>query len=646
MGGQDIVATHHAILVGINDYSDSPLTSCVRDVEGIKNYLEEALDGVQIQILTATGNESPKSCIPAKDHALPPTYENVTAAFRRVTFEAKAGDFVYIHYSGHGTRMVPHAEFSNRSTGDLALVLLDEKEQNTTRYLWGSRLAFSLKAMVDKGLVVTLVLDCCFSATVYRRDNHGVRSLAYDAEIDSKPPSDFEDGLEYAAIHSAERNASMRENYLLNPDRYAILVACGPHEVAKELISEDGKSHGALSYFLLKTFTECDGLRKRHKDIYHHLCAKFQETCPQQKPAHFGNKNQAFFGDVKWEANITPLWIVERDRNLQLQAGQAHNICYGDEFALSRFGLAGSDSSSRGDLMKAKVAHTRGLTSDLRLLGTTSIRVQTGWIAKPLTRLSFQKYPIRLAANLPNRDELVTALKDQGLDVSTAMDERPFSFHVVMSSNQEYEILDESDQEIINLLSMPQDQADASYVCRIVEHLVKFKQVKNLDNEDPSDTFQQSFDVYMMSKDDCFRPKCLIEVEHGRNQLELIVENKGEEVLYLYFYNLGPHWQIENILRGSYEVLPPKDNCRGFTGVFKKRLKTRIPREMEENVHHHCNDFIKVFVTSQQTSFDLLELPRLGESIKKSVQDRVGGGGGSQVAENWVALNFPIRTFI
>ena len=48
-----------------------------------------------------------------------PTYGNVTSSLKEMSSRAKAGDFIYIHYSGHGTRI------PNSSTGDLALVLLE-----------------------------------------------------------------------------------------------------------------------------------------------------------------------------------------------------------------------------------------------------------------------------------------------------------------------------------------------------------------------------------------------------------------------------------------------------------------------------------------------------------------------------------------
>lgn len=87
--------------------------------------------------------------------------------------------------------MPPCFNFSNQSTRDLALVLL-EGDQSLELCLRGPRLTGLLKGMVDKELVVTLVLDCCFSTTVYRNSGLNVRYLPY--------------GLTAASTHSLDPN--------------------------------------------------------------------------------------------------------------------------------------------------------------------------------------------------------------------------------------------------------------------------------------------------------------------------------------------------------------------------------------------------------------------------------------------------------
>ncbi|MCJ1423303.1 hypothetical protein MMC29_001185 [Sticta canariensis] len=655
MDNRETIVTHHAILIGIDAYTVRPLTSCVHDVQEIKKHLESVLlNSVHIQMLTAPNSTILESDTLAEGSVLWPTHDNVISAFKKTYSLAKAGDFLYIHYSGHGTRAESglDRQFSNRFTGDLALVLLEKEEE----YLRGWILANWLKAMVDKGLVVTLVLDCCFSATVVRDkheknddddrdDDPTIRSLPYDAEIDSKYPMTRENSPGNGADYFADRDVSMRPNWLINPDGYAIIVACGPHELAKG-ITYDGQSYGALSFFLLGTFKEYGGLRRKNKNIYSRLCARFLKDKPQQNPVLFGNKNQGFFGKISSEIDTNPVSIFrDGNGNLQLQAGQAHGVCDKDLFTLHPLGSVESNLNSKGEPLIAKVTQVRALTSYVELLETTSGCDLIGWIAQPRTRAFHQKFPIRLDSSLPYRDEWCATLNDRSL-VNVDIDEHSFSFHALLNSCNEYEILDESGHKIINLPTMSRDQADVSSVCDILEHLGRYQRVEALANKTPADAFMESFKVQIVGRSgEIFDPECVVETEHSEQEpmFELRVVNKGSKSLYVFVYDMSPCWQIENIIRASYEVIPPRNRDEHFQGMFTKRLRTVVPDQMQKKGHHECQDIIKVFVASVPTSFDLLELPKAGESAKTKTPSRESQAH-SDVPEEWVALNFPIRT--
>jgi hypothetical protein len=638
---------HYAVLIGIDAYPDRPLKACVHDVQKIKESLQGQPIPIEIRTLTATENPHSEFSGPTEDQMFWPTYHNVVSAFEKVTTLAKPGDFIYIHYSGHGTRVEPHSESSNTATGDLALVLLDGNEGNDVRYLWGPRMAFSLKAMVEKGLVVTLVLDCCFSASVYRHSDSNVRFLPYNAETDSKFPLDLERIPDAGVRDSGSRSASMLPNWLINPDQYGMLTSCGPQEEASEFITQDGQIHGALSYFLL-SLIKSGGFTRKHRDIYRQLCARFRECWPQQNPVLYGNKEQRFFGYGDLERNIVPITIYRSGSDLQLQAGKAHGICDGDRFALcSPRSTESVISDSKGDIVVAQVTQARGLTSNLELLDTKAIYAHTELIAKPLIRVFLRGLPISLASNLPHRDEWIVALKGRLFDIHGDTDKQASPFHLLLDSDEEYIILDEYDKKIMNLPTMSRYQTDIGYICDILEHLARYQQVRDLSNKIPADPFIDTFQARIINRlGQVFLPGCLVEVEEDKEAkftLELQVENKGKDTIYAYMYNMSPFWQVEDIYCGSYEAIPPRNRDLGFTGASRKKLKTMVPVEMREKGHRVCEDVVKVFITSQPTSFDFLELPKLGDQIKRNTKSRVSRGG-SNASEEWAALDFPIRT--
>ena len=85
-----------AILIGINYVGQQgQLSGCHNDVNNIKEYLisKQGFKEKDMLILMDDG----------KHH--PPTRKNIMDAFRRITQYSKADDVVFIHYSGHGSRV-------------------------------------------------------------------------------------------------------------------------------------------------------------------------------------------------------------------------------------------------------------------------------------------------------------------------------------------------------------------------------------------------------------------------------------------------------------------------------------------------------------------------------------------------------------
>jgi hypothetical protein len=633
---------YYAILIGIDTYQEKPLQGSVRDVQKVKQFLEGLPEPVQIHLLTSTKSEDPASSTPTQNSTAWPTYKNVTSAIEQVTLKANAGDYVYIHFSGHGTRGAPQSQFSNHSTGDLALVLLDKTPKNNVRYLWGPTLAIALKAMVDKGLVVNLVLDCCFSASVFRRKDPAVRFLPFDASIDDEIVTDLTIDLGDGSTQpagSAARDVSMLPNWLINPDGYAIITACGPNEEAREIEGPDKQIHGALSHLLLEVM-EHTSLQQSHGELFNQLCAKFQLFNVRQHPVFYGNKHQRFFQHPSLRGDGAQLRAVSDEASgIHLEAGQAHGVCIGDQFLLSPL-----SSVIGGIPRRAVIARAGDLTSDLDIIDNTTL-IETdrmGWTAKPHTKLLLQRYAVRLASSISRREEWVQFLEDRSLLV-VGSETPQIAFHLSLSSAEEYQIYNKIGQRIVNLPAMRQDQIGMYQVCDIIQHLANFELVRAMKNASPSAQFQQSFSVHIISGERVFDELDPIEVNH-EDRVHLRVENKGNRDLYVFVYYLGSRWQVENVLRGTYEVVPPLSRDLGFTGLLMKKIVMKVPAEMVEKGHDYCEDIIKVFVTSRATSFDMIELPKLGTTRVVAKDLKIERGRSGKEAEDWMASDFSVRT--
>ncbi|KAJ3577746.1 hypothetical protein NPX13_g2820 [Xylaria arbuscula] len=637
MRQQHAVPSHYAILIGINCYKTKPLNGAVRDVQNAKARLEEALQPVHIRMFMATKSTDPTHCNPIEDPQLWPTKKNITSTFDEITELAAPGDFIYIHYSGHGTRQEPDIRSYNQSSGDLALVLLTGDEKNPETYLFGRSLAYRLNAMVEKGLVVTVVLDCCFSASIYRNvHDPSVRLLPYDLEIGSQSKEDTPlqlGGFEY-------RDVSMLPNWLIDQNKYAILVACGPHEKAVEAKFDDGQKHGALSYVLLGILKESNRFGQSIGDISEYIRAEFRKRLLHryQSPVRYGNSSQAFFGIPNLETPAIVYMVIKKaDNSLELQAGQAHGFTDGDTFTLYPFGRI--DPNVQDGLLVAKVTRAAAFTSELEPSDKQSIRDQTIWKAKPLTQLLLRKFPIWLESSLPYYDKMLAALKERFLNADMNTD--VYALRAVLDNHRNLEIQDGSSRKIENLPVISESQTNITRISDVLEHLVRFRLVMDLGNEALTNDFQKSFDIHIYSNGTFFGPQDSIELNDGTT-VELVVENRGVSNLYVSIFNLGPYWQVENIYRATYTVVAPKNDTSYSQGILKKRIKMQIPVSMKEEGHHSCQDILKVFVTSHPTSFDSLELPKLGKPARDSVVQRASQDSVDENLEHWAALNFLI----
>ncbi len=74
-----------------------------------------------------------------------------------IASKAKSGDFVYIHYSGHGVKLPDSLGYSKHNRPDVELVLFDSSQG--IRYFLGLELTRYLNGMVKKGLDAYLNLE-------------------------------------------------------------------------------------------------------------------------------------------------------------------------------------------------------------------------------------------------------------------------------------------------------------------------------------------------------------------------------------------------------------------------------------------------------------------------------------------------------
>lgn len=342
--------------------------------------------------MTASNPSDINASAPIEAENLWPTYDNILAELDDITQKATKGDFVYIHYSGHGTQSPTTVASENtKLKGDFALVLVDKSYRGG--YLHGCDLAHHLSRMVEKGIQVTMVLDSCFSGSVARQagtPGANIRTLAYDSSFDLRQSS----SNLHTYIQRQQRSTLFRDGrivpgWLINPQGYGILTACGPHERASELFY-NGERYGALSFFLCRALTSLRkaGIQSTHQSLYQHLCVQFHVHHSQQCPMRYGNGHQIFFGGLGSASSSETVAVFRKQGvdQLCLAAGYDHSVSQGGEYHL--LPIRASDTIATTGVVeapvRAKVSSVEGLTSELQVIDSvsSSTKVKTGWKAK------------------------------------------------------------------------------------------------------------------------------------------------------------------------------------------------------------------------------------------------------------------------
>src|SRR5205085_3979424 len=257
----------YALLIGIDCYlpnrlpegiSYPSLGGCVRDINHVESFLKQRLGLTGDQIIKLTASNAAPGAPPPEPRKQWPTYQNMVAAFRKITETAKPGEQVYVHYSGHGGRTITAFPKLKGEKGlDESFVPTDIGDSEA-RYLRDVEIAHLVRAMTDKGLLVTLVFDSCHSGGATRGGTPGaaVRGIA---GIDrTPPPTDSLVGtieeLELtwrAAPPEATRGAQLGAGWFPQLPGSVLLAACRANELANEFPFEGTESNGALTYWLL-----------------------------------------------------------------------------------------------------------------------------------------------------------------------------------------------------------------------------------------------------------------------------------------------------------------------------------------------------------------------------------------------------------
>eukprot|EP00386_Alphamonas_edax_P011141 GDKI01035444.1.p1 GENE.GDKI01035444.1~~GDKI01035444.1.p1 ORF type:complete len:370 (-),score=115.02 GDKI01035444.1:55-1164(-) len=149
--------TRKSVLIGINYFGQKPgeLRGCHNDVETIKRFITKQgfPSNPQQQKVLLDGKGDPTT---------EPTRDNIIAAMKWLVSGAKAGDVLYMHYSGHGGSLKD--DNGDEADGrDETMVPVDYKEKGQIR---DDLIYDILVRALPAGVRLTVIFDCCHSGTL------------------------------------------------------------------------------------------------------------------------------------------------------------------------------------------------------------------------------------------------------------------------------------------------------------------------------------------------------------------------------------------------------------------------------------------------------------------------------------------------
>ncbi len=631
-----------ALLIGIDRYSQTPLDDgsyyphlggCVRDINLVEQMLRGrlGLKDKQITKLTSSNVESGGD----EDKNSLPTYKNLVKAFKAVTTEAGSGDQVYIHYSGHGGRSLTMFEELKGARGlDESLVPCDIGE-NGPCFLRDIEIAYLLKAMSDKGLIVTMVLDSCHSGGATRglggavvRGTENIYMGPPPVESSVAPKADLLESFR-ALPQQATRSVNSASGWRIpTPDNFVLMAACRANELANEYAFDGNERNGALTYWMLdalRQYGEGYTYRMLHNRIVAKVHAKFVDQTPQLE----GDGDRLIFGtgQLRSIASVNVIKVDPAKKRVKLNTGLSQGVANGAQFAIFPPNTVDfADQAQRLAVVEAVdpgAAETwakivTDIDSGKILEGAQAVLLGLGIRMRGRVRLIIQGSSTVEASGLGKLRSVIEVNENDSKKsdkwVRLAGDGEEADLQVAVNASGEYEIWDANGRTLPNLRpAIPATGKGA--VEKVVErlvHLTKFRNARLIDNTDPTSPLALKI-VAEFGKQKTNTDGTTTFQPFGANARPLSageefcirVTNRSKKDVNVTILDLQPDWGISQIhpTGKDYELLEP-----GEHNAYTLEAAAALPEDYQEGT-----DILKVLATVEGTSFRWLEMPPLDQ---------------------------------
>lgn len=217
-----------ALLVGINYYGSScQLSGCINDIRNVEKILVGIGKYKEIHKLHDNTSEADKR----------PTKATILKELDWLVADAKPGDRLWFHYSGHGSQVRDRS--GDEADGkDECLCPVDYEDNG---FILDDDLRKRLAMRVPAGCRLTVVLDCCHSGT-------GM-DLRYTMKDTSRPRGTLA-GVFDPKKWSFSREATEDAKYAPTNGTVICISGCRDNQTSADAV-EAGQAQGAMTYALI-----------------------------------------------------------------------------------------------------------------------------------------------------------------------------------------------------------------------------------------------------------------------------------------------------------------------------------------------------------------------------------------------------------
>lgn len=166
-------ARKKALLIGCNYvHSQNELNGCVNDSVNVASMLHNKEPAFELHILADAGFNGGR---PDVEHGvLPPTRTNILNGLEWLVDDAKPGDWLLFHFSGHGvaTPLPPNAPtqvHKNHSPAQQVDAIIPPNFEEAGGWELGFIYSFTLRQYIDKlaaGVNMVVIVDACHSGSI------------------------------------------------------------------------------------------------------------------------------------------------------------------------------------------------------------------------------------------------------------------------------------------------------------------------------------------------------------------------------------------------------------------------------------------------------------------------------------------------